>query len=597
ALASKSPKRLLEEKLISLLESCKTQKHLLQIQSQALAHGLEDNDYVGPRIISACCRVARIDHARQVFDGMPQPTVSIYNAMLNGYTQNDMYNDLLLLFKRMRRNDVMPNWFTLPVVLKACVMVKELRQGEELQCFSIKTGFRSNSYVGTKLIEMYSCAGVLASANKVFCEMAERNVVTWTSMINGYILNKDLVSARRFFDLSPERDTVLWNTMVAGYIQTGNMMEEARSLFDLMPCKDIMSWNTVLEGYANSGDVEACERVFEEMPERNVFSWNGLIKGYTQSGRLDEVLDCFKRMVDEDKVVPNDATLTSVLSACAKLGAFEFGKRVHKHGEVLGYDKVNVNFMNALVDMYAKCGAIEMAMEVFNTMKRRDLISWNTVINGLASHGHGTEALGLFREMRICGVRPDKITFVGVLCACRHMGLVEDGLAYYNSMFTDYSITPQIEHCGCMVDLLSRAGLLTQAVEFINKMPVEADAVIWATLLGASKVYKKVEVGELALGELVKLEPRNPANFVMLSNIYGDLGRFDDAARLKVAMRDTGFKKEAGVSWIETDGGLVKFYSSGEKHRRTEELQRVLRELKNYSFLLDDEEELQEHLI
>ena len=179
------------------MESCKTQKHLLQIQSQALAHGLEDNDYVGPRIISTCCRVARIDHARQVFDGMPQPTVSIYNAMLNGYTQNDMYNDLLLLFKRMRRNDVMPNWFTLPVVLKACVMVKELRQGEELQCFSIKTGFRSNPYVGTKLIELYSCAGVLASANKVFCEMAERNVVTWTSMINGYILNKDLVSARR----------------------------------------------------------------------------------------------------------------------------------------------------------------------------------------------------------------------------------------------------------------------------------------------------------------------------------------------------------------------------------------------------------------
>ncbi|KAL0697711.1 hypothetical protein Bca4012_053833 [Brassica carinata] len=517
--------------------------------------------------------------------------------MLDGHNQNDSYNDVLLLFKRMRSSDVMPNRFTLPVVLKACVMVKELTQGEGLQCFSIKTGFRSNPYVATKLIEMYSCAGVVASANKVFSEMGERNVFIWTSMINGYILNKDLVSARRFFDLSPERDTVLWNTMVSGYIQTGNMME-ARSLFDLMPSRDVMSWNTVLEGYASVGDVEACERVFEEMPERNVFSWNGLIKGYTQSGRLDEVLDCFKRMVDEGSVVPNDATLTSVLSACAKLGAFEFGKRVHKHGESLGYDKVNVNFMNALVDMYAKCGAIEMAMEVFSGIHRRDLISWNTVINGLAAHGHGSEALDVFREMKIRGVRPDKITFVGVLCACRHMGLVEDGLAYYSSMFTDFSITPQIEHCGCMVDLLSRAGLLTQAVEFINKMPVKADAVIWATLLGASKVYKKVEVGELAHEELVKLEPRNPANFVMLSNIYGDLGRFDDAARLKVAMRDTGYKKEAGVSWIETDDGLVKFYSSGEKHRRTEELQMVLRELRNVSILLDEEEEeVQEHLI
>ncbi|CAH8252189.1 unnamed protein product [Arabidopsis lyrata] len=456
----------------------------------------------------------------------------------------------------MRSFDVMPNCFTLPVVLKACVMVKDLRQGEELQGFSIKTGFRSNAYLGTKLIEMYSCAGVIVSANKVFCEMVEKNVVIWTSMINGYLLNKDLVSARRYFDLSPERDIVLWNTMVAGYIEMGNMME-ARSLFDQMPCRDVMSWNTVLEGYANIGDMEACERVFDEMLERNVFSWNGLIKGYAQNGRVSEVLGSFKRMVDEGSVFPNDATLTLVLSACAKLGAFDFGKRVHKYGENLGYNKVDVNVKNALIDMYGKCGAIEIAMEVFKGIKRRDLISWNTMINGLAAHGHGTEALDLFHEMKNCGISPDKI-----------------------------------EHCGCVVDLLSRAGFLTQAVEFINKMPVKADAVIWATLLGASKVYKKVDTGELALKELIKLEPRNPANFVMLSNIYGDAGRFDDAARLKVAMRDTGFKKEAGISWIETDDGLVKFYSSGEKHPRTEEIQRILGELKSFNILLDEEEEL-----
>ncbi|KFK43601.1 hypothetical protein AALP_AA1G147700 [Arabis alpina] len=522
---------------------------------------------------------------------MSQPNVSVWNAMFNGYAQQDLSKEVLYLFKRMRSMDVMPNCFTLPVVLKACVMIHDLRQGEELQCFSIKTGFRSNSYLGTKLIEMYSCAGVIASASKVFCEMVEKNVVTWTSMINGYILNKDLVSARRLFDLSPERDIVLWNTMVSGYTEMGNMIE-ARSLFDEMPCRDVMSWNTVLEGYANIGDIEACERVFGEMPERNVFSWNGLIKGYAQSGQLPEVLDLLKRMVDEGNVIPNDATLTLVLSVCAKLGALDFGKWVHKHGENLGYDKVHVNFKNALIDMYAKCGAIEIAMEVFRDVKRRDLISWNTIINGLAAHGNGTEALDLFREMKNCRVRPDKVTFVGVLCACRHMGLVEDGLVYFNSMVTDFSITPQIEHCGCVVDLLSRAGLLTEAVEFINKMPVKADAVIWATLLGASKVYKKVDVGELALEELIKLEPRNPANFVMLSNIYGDLGRFDDAARLKVAMRDTGFKKEAGVSWIETDDGLVKFYSSGEKHPRTEELQMILRELStlnNFNNLFDEE--------
>lgn len=586
----------MEEKLISLLESCKTQKQLLQIQSQIVSHELTQNDYVAPRIVAACFRITRIDYARQVFDRISQPNVSVWNAMFNGYVQNDLFNEVLFLFKRMRSMDVMPNCFTLPLVLKACVMIKDLRQGEELQCFSIKTGFRSNFYLGTKLIEMYSCAGVIVSANKVFCDMVEKNVVIWTLMINGYLLNKDLVSARRLFDLCPERDIVLWNTMVSGYIEMGNMVE-ARSLFDQMPCRDVMSWNTVLEGYANVGDIEACERVFEEMPERNVFSWNGLIKGYAQNGRVSEVLDTFKRMVDEDNVVPNDATLTSVLSACAKLGALNFGKWVHKYGENLGYSKVNVK--NALIDMYAKCGAMEKAMEVFKGIKRRDLISWNIIINGLAAHGLGTEALNLFREMKNCGIRPDNITFVGVLCACTHMGLVEDGLAYFNSMSTDFSISPEIEHCGCVVDLLSRAGLFTQAVEFINKMPVKADAVIWATLLGASKVYKKVDIGELALGELIKLEPRNPAHFVMLSNVYGDLGRLGDAARLKVAMRDTGYKKKAGVSWIETDDGLVKFYSSGEKHTRTEEIQKILKELKNFNILLDKDEgkEPQEHFM
>ncbi|XP_019059534.1 PREDICTED: pentatricopeptide repeat-containing protein At3g29230 [Tarenaya hassleriana] len=421
------------------------------------------------------------------------------------------------------------------------------------------------------------CSTVIESAYKVFCEMVERNVVAWTSMISGYILNGDLVCARRLFDLAPERDVVLWNTMVSGYIESGNTVEAKRT-FDRMPQRDVMSWNTMLNGYANVGDSEACEGVFDEMPERNVFTWNGLIKGFARNEKFSEVLYAFRRMVDEGNVLPNAATVMMVLSACAKLGALDSGKWVHQSVKILGYNG-NLNVENALIDMYAKCGGIDVAVEVFKGMEKRDLISWNTLINGLAVHGYGTDALNLFQEMKNCGLQPDHITFVGVLCACTHMGFVEDGLAYFSAMLEDYSLIPQIEHCGCVVDLLSRAGLLTQAVEFVDKMPVEADAVIWAALLGASRVYKNVEVGELALEKLVKFEPRNPANYVMLSNIYGDHGRWEDVARLKLAMRDTGVKKVPGISLIETDDGLVEFYSSGEKHPQSEEIYKVLKGL------------------
>ena len=216
-----------------------------------------------------------------------------------------------------------------------------------------------------------------------------------------------------------------------------------------------MSWNTLLNGYANNGNVEALERLFEEIPKRNIFSWNALIGGYAHNGLFFEVLSAFKRMLSESVVPPNDATLVTVLSACARLGALDLGKWVHMYAESHGLEG-NVYVGNALMDMYAKCGIIEKAIAVFQGMKTKDLISWNTLIGGLAMHGRGADALNLFIPMKNAGQKPDGITFIGILCACTHMGIVEDGLAYFQSVVHDNSIVPQIEHYGCMVDLLAR---------------------------------------------------------------------------------------------------------------------------------------------
>ncbi|GLT81060.1 hypothetical protein SLA2020_524680 [Shorea laevis] len=516
-------------------------------------------------------------HAHTVFDRVFKPNIALCNAMLKGYAQNDAYKQVMHLFSQMKSRDIVPNCFTLPIVLKSCLVGNAWREGEEVHCDVIKGGFGANPFVGTTLIELYSGERSIEAAYKVFGEMGERNVVAWTVMINGCILCQNIVSARRLFELAPNRDIVLWNIMVSGYIEMGEMVE-ARKLFDHMPNKDVMSWSTILNGYATNGDFEVCERLFEEMPKRNVFSWNVLIGGYGRNGRFFDVLGAFKRMLVDGDVCPNDATLVTVLSACARLGALDLGKWVHVYAENNGY-KDNVYVGNALIDMYSKCGTIENAVDVFNRMGRKDLITWNTIIGGLAMHGRGADALSLFHQMNNARVQPDGITFIGILCASTHMGLVKNGMAYFQSMVDDYSIEPQIEHYGCMVDLLARAGLLAEAVDMVKRMPMEADAVIWAALLGACRVYKNVEFAELALQNLIKLEPRNPANFVMLSNIYGDLGKWKDVARLKVAMRDTGFKKLPGCSLIKVKDGVVAFYSLDERHPETKKIYETLKGL------------------
>lgn len=554
-----------------MLQSCKTTNQLKEIQTQITIQCVGYTKYIIPPLLSKCMEFKKISYAHQVFDQIPDlQDASPWNIMFKGYIQNDMYRDVVVSFRRMMNEDVSLNCFSFPMVLKSCGKLLALVEGEEVHGVVVKVGFLTNTFVGSTLIDMYSSVGRVKCAYRVFNEMVLRNVFTWTSMINGYIANGDLVSARMLFDLAPERDVVLWNRMITGYIECRDM-EEARKLFDVMPNKDLMSWNTLLNGYANNGDVEGCENLFEEMKERNIFSWNGLIGGYAHNGRFTEVISAFKRMLNESDVKPNDATLVNVLSACTRLGALDLGKWVHVYAESNGY-KHNVYVANGLIDMYAKCGLVGNAVDVFRSMDKRDLISWNTIINGLAVHGRGSDALSLFAEMKNSGVEPDGITFIGVLCACSHMGLVADGFAHFNTMANDYSITPKIEHYGCMVDLLGRAGLLEQAVKFVEKMPVQADAVIWTALLGACRVYKNIDFARLVLQKLIELDPKNPANYVMLANICGDARKWKDVAELKVAMRDTGSRKVPGCSLIEVADEVAEFYCFDERHSKSNEI-------------------------
>ncbi|KAJ0980481.1 hypothetical protein J5N97_008736 [Dioscorea zingiberensis] len=430
---------------------------------------------------------------------------------------------------------------------------------------------------------MYSSVGVIESARKVFCEMPERNVVAWTAMVSGYISIGELEMARLVFDWASQRDAILWNAMISGYIVLRRDMEAARELFDRMPDKDrdVMSWNTVLLGYAESGDIEAGERFFMEMPEKNVFSWNGLMGGYMRHGRFLKVLGVLHRMLRSPTgVLPNDATLVAALSACSKLGAVNIGRWIHVYAETSGFGG-NIYVGNGLIDMYSKCGCINDAMLIFRSMETKDVITMNAMIGGLATHGRGVEALELFEHMLREGERPDGITFVGALSACVHAGMVEKGYAYFRLMAEDYSITPWIEHYGCMVDLLGRAGLFNEAIDFIASMPLKPDCVIWSALLGACQVHNDVRLAKLVMNKIIKLEPEDVTNYVALSNIYGAAGRWREVAGLKWAARNNNSRaKLPGCSFVEIDFEVVEFCSFDARHCKTSEIYQVLHGLK-----------------
>nr|UPT48629.1 pentatricopeptide repeat protein AaPPR512 [Agave angustifolia] len=583
-----SARRQLEEKLISLLAKCSSCSQIQQIQGHIIAQGLHQSPYLAPKIATAlfqCKRSSAVALARRWFDQIIRPNVVLYNVMFKGYTEVRLYEETLHLFHEMTKQRgkdgffVAPNAYTFTFILKACSLSLALREGEQVHCFTVKTGwFQTNHFVGTLLIDLYSLR--IGDAYKVFEEMQVRNVVAWTAIIRAYISVGDVESARQLFDQTTDRDVVLWNTMMLGYTEQGDMVA-TRKLFAQMPCcdRDAMSWNTVLLGYANADGnlVEECERFFfEDMPsdKRNVFSWNGLIGVYFRHGWFSSVLSAFRQMLfhasSNHVVEPSEATLSIVLSACSKLGTLGWGRGIHsyaakRHHELLRFSCVG----NGLIDMYAKCGCIDDAVSVFDSMEgTRDVITWNSMIGGLAAHGRGMEALELFEQMQEVGeCRPDGITFVGVLSACMHsVGLVERGIAYFRSMVEEYMIVPWIEHYGCVVGLLGRARLVDEALGLVRRMSMsmDPDSVIWSTLLGVCQQVdehghahehpgRMLIIAELAMSRLVRLEPEDGTHYVMLSKVYGACRRWADVARLKQVVNRmySLHGKLPGWSWVQ----------------------------------------------
>lgn len=439
-----------------------------------------------------------------------------------------------------------PDSFSFAFLLKSVANARSLEAGIQVHSLVLTHGLNTHIFVGTTLISMYADCGASNFAYKAFDELFEPNIVTWNAVITASFRCGDLSGAEKLFDRTPFRTVTSCNIMLAGYTKAGEL-ELAKKMFSEMPIKDSVSYSTMIVAFAHDG----C---------------------------FSEAFLFFRDLLVE-RIRPNEVSWTGVLSACAQAGAFEFGKTLHGYIEKQGFARI-ISVNNALLDTYSKCGNLGMARLVFEKMpEKRSIVSWTSMIAGLAMHGLGEEAIKHFHRMEESGTRPDGITFIAILYACSHAGLTEPGHGYFCKMTEVYGIEPAIEHYGCMVDLYGRAGQLDKASEFITQMPITPNAIIWRTLLGACSIHNNVKLAEQVKQKLSKLDPKNSGDHVLLSNIYAVAGKWKDVVTLRRSMNNYRIKKNPGWSMIEVDKVMYSFVASERENEITREAYEKLSEI------------------
>ncbi|KAM3328893.1 hypothetical protein ACQJBY_026162 [Aegilops geniculata] len=522
---------------------------------------------------------------------------------------------------------------TFPPLLKAVAAERGAvasATGDSVHAHVVKFGLELNAHVASSLVLMYAARGDGVTARALLDVQPARGggtPVVWNALMSGHKRSRqfrlaccsflDMVRAgvvptlvtyitvlsacgkgndvllgmqlhKRIIESGVLPDLKVENALVDMYAECGEM-EAAWDLFEVMQVRNIVSWTSVISGCVRLGQVDRARVLFDRMPERDTVSWTAMIDGYVQAGQFREALEMFREM-QLSKVRADEFTMVSIVTACAQLGALETGEwariYMNRHGI-----KMDTFAGNALIDMYSKCGSIERAMDVFNEMHSRDKFTWTAVILGLAVNGHGEEAIDMFDRMLRAVEAPDEVTFIGVLTACTHAGLVDKGRDFFVSMTLTYRIAPNVMHYGCIIDLLGRAGKLREALETIGKMPMKPNSAIWGTLLAACRVHGNSEIGELAAERLLELEPENSMAYVLLSNLYAKSNRWGDVRWLRQLMMEKGIKKEPGCSLIEMNGTIHEFVAGDRSHPMSEEiyskLDKVLMDLKNDGYVPD----------
>ncbi|PKA61956.1 Pentatricopeptide repeat-containing protein [Apostasia shenzhenica] len=639
--------------------------------------GLEEDIFVGSGLVKMYAENGFIDDARKVFDQMPERDCVMWNVMMDGYVRVGNARNALEIFKWMRSSETRPNYVTFSCILSICASEAILSYGTQIHGITIKYGMDLETSVANTLLAMYSKCRCLHDMNCLFDMMSKADVVTWNGMISGcvqnglktealelfrrmqdahikpdsitlasflpsfsdsaslkhgkeihgyilrnnvsmdvflksalidiYFKSNDADMAKKVYNSTRTMDVVICSAMISGYVLNGmsydalvmfrkllvaQIKPNAITVASILPAfacltairlgKELHGFvlKNALEGhcfvasslvdmYAKCGRIDLGYQIFTRISDKDTVAWNSMIANFSQNGEPEEVFNLYRQMRTEGMKYDN-VTISSALSACANLAALNYGKEIHGF-MVRGALSSDLYAESALIDMYAKCGDLNFARRVFDSMMKKSEVSWNSIIAAYGAHGLLNDAVKLFKEMEEAGFLPDHITFLALISACSHTGQVEMGFRFFSCM-NDYQIIPRMEHYACMVDLYGRDGKLYEAFKLILNMPFKPDAGIWGSLLGACRMHRNIELAELASKHLFELDPQNSGYYVLMSNIHAVTGQWAGVLKVRSLMKERKVQKLPGFSWIEINNTNHMFVSECKSHPQYEQI-------------------------
>ncbi|KAM3733017.1 hypothetical protein ACB098_11G102800 [Castanea mollissima] len=504
-----------------------------EIHGRIYRHEQELNGKVSNCLVNMYGKCGLLKSARLVFDATLKPDLVSWTSILSSYCQCGENVEGLKIFMRSQEDGVEVNEFSCASVLGACASLENLKVGMQVHPLVIKCGLGFDNFVVTALINLYAKCGELDYAHQAFMEVDKPQLQAWTALMGGCAQQGKAIEA---FDL----------------------FHKFHSL-GLKPSE--RTFSSVLGALADTVDVEVGTQLHSLIIKMGfnsfIFVGNAILDFYSKCGHHGEAIELLKDMLIEG-FEPNLHTYPSIFSICGDIPAIEWGKQTHCHILKPGFDS-NVVVGSALIDMYAKCGRLSEARKVFDILVTKNLVSWNTILVGYAQHGFGREALEIYNIMRSNGIKPNGITFLGVLSACGHVGLVEEGWHHFNSMIKDHGIPPRTDHLASLVSLFARKGQTKRAFELIRSFPMESNKVVWRCLLSGCKIHKDVALGRYAAEKILSIDPEDTSAHIMLSNIFAEAKMWDEAAQVRKIMKEKVLKKDTGYSWAELKNSIYYF--------------------------------------
>lgn len=555
-----------------------------EIHGQLIVNGFSLDLFAMTGVVNMYAKCGQIEEAYKMFDRMPERDLVSWNTIVAGFAQNGFAELALDLVTRMHEEGRRGDFITIVSILPAVANVGSLRIGKAVHGYAMRAGFDSVVNVSTALVDMYAKCGRVETARLVFDGMKSRNVVSWNSMIAAYVEGGNPEEAMRIFQKMLDQGVEPTNvTIMEALHACADLGDLERGLFihklldQLKLGTDVSMTNSLISMYSKCKKVDIAADIFSKLQGKTLVSWNAMILGYAQNGRVNEALNYFCKMRSKN-IKPDSFTMVSVIPALAELSVIRHAKWIHALVIRNCFEK-NVFVMTALIDMYAKCGAVGTARALFDMMNERHVTTWNVMIDGYGTHGLGKAAVELFNKMLEGPTKPNDITFLCAISACSHSGLVEEGIHYFTSMKKDYGIEPVMDHYGAMVDLLGRAGRLNEAWDFIQKMPIEPGITVFGAMLGACKIHKNVELGEKAANRLFELDPDEGGYHVLLANIYAAASMWDKLAKVRTIMEKKGLQKTPGCSLVELKNEVHSFYSGSTNHPQSKRIYTFLETL------------------